>query len=438
MSTNTKNSSHPKLRRTLKTSDAVLLGLGSIVGTGVYVSIGLAASISGSLIIISILLAAFVALCNAMSSAQLAANHPVSGGTYEYGYRYLHPLFGLLAGWLFLLAKSASAASAALGIAAYLINWASLDSQTLIPIAIAVIVILTTILLMEVRVSSRINAGLVLLTFAALLVFILASAPKIAETFSTLHLTLLSSWQDIELPSLFHATALLFVAYTGYGRIATLGEEIESPRTTIPKAIVLTLIYSTLLYVLIGLSVIPSLSTLRLAQETDGNYAALEVIAESYSIRGLTFVVTLGAVTAMFAVLFNLILGLSRVSLAMARRSDLPQGLSRLNRAKTTPFLSVLAVGVTLSGLCLIGDIRTTWSISAVNVLLYYGITNLAALQLSKEERLYNRFFPCCGLVSCIFLAFWIDLEIWILTASALTVALLLSFLCRKLPTSAS
>ena len=110
------------LARVVGTPGAILLGLGSIVGTGAFVSIGIAAGVAGPSVVVATALAALLAACNGLSSAQLAADHPVSGGSYEYGYKHVSPRVGFMAGWMFLSAKSASAATAALGLAGYALD----------------------------------------------------------------------------------------------------------------------------------------------------------------------------------------------------------------------------------------------------------------------------------------------------------------------------
>ena len=141
----------------------------------------------------------------------------------------------------------------------------------------------------------------------------------------------------------------------------------------------------------------------------------------------------MGAITAMLGVLLNLILGLSRVLLAMGRRRDLPRVVARLNQAGTTPSLAVLIVGIAISGLVLIGDVKTTWSFSAFTVLIYYAITNLAALQLSAAERLYPRWLAWLGLAACLFLAFWVDWQIWVIGLGLIIVGLIWHRVARHL-----
>ncbi|NES65830.1 MAG: amino acid permease [Okeania sp. SIO2D1] len=428
--------SPPQLRREIGVFGATLMGLGSIIGTGVFVSIGIAASISGPSVIIAVAIAAVVAICNALNSAQLAASHPVSGGTYEYGYKYLNHWLGFIAGWMFLLAKSASAATAALGFAGYLLNAFGVNNQTwLVLTALTAVVVLTIVVLSGIRRSNFTNIIIVSITLFSLVVFILAGVPQIASSGGE-NLTPFFPG-DKPIASLLQATALMFVAYTGYGRIATLGEEVKEPRRTIPRAIALTMLVTCLLYisiavvtVVVGKEVIDKLST------ADVSLAApLEVIAKvgGLGVPVIPKLIAIGAVTAMLGVLLNLILGLSRVLLAMGRRRDVPRVFARLNNEQTTPYIAVIVVGVAIAFLVLIGDVKTTWSFSAFNVLIYYAITNFAALKLSSEERLYPKWLGWVGLAACLFLAFWVEQQIWLVGLGLIIVGLIWHSLIHRL-----
>ncbi|OCR00594.1 amino acid permease [Oscillatoriales cyanobacterium USR001] len=398
--------SSPLLKREIGVFGATLMGLGSIVGTGVFVSIGIAAGIAGPGVILAVAIAALVATCNGLNSAQLAASHPVSGGTYEYGYKYLTPWLGFTAGWLFLLAKTASAATAALGFAGYFLNAMGLSDRTLlIPTALAAVVILTLIVFTGIRRSNVANTAIVSLTLISLTVFILTGLPKVIPSLTA------TATQNYNLPAILQATALMFVAYTGYGRIATMGEEVREPRRTIPQAMIVTLILTMILYLAVAIVAVGAGANL--LSNAAGKTAPLEVAARSFGIPGVAQLVAFGAVTAMLGVLLNLILGLSRVLLAMGRRRDFPRILARLNSSQTTPDVAVGVVGVAIALLVLIGDVKTTWSFSAFNVLIYYAITNLATLRLSPSERLYPQWLAGMGLASCLFLAFWVDRQIW-------------------------
>ena len=389
------------------------MGMGSIVGTGVFVSIGVAAEVSGPSVILAIFLASLVAICNGLSSAQLAANHPVSGGTYEYGYRWLSPQLGFTAGWMFLCAKSASAATAALGFAGYLLHAIGQDQQQwLLPIALMTVGLLTIVALTGISRSNFANIIIVSITLASLGFFVVFGFPA-AIANSKQNLTSIFS-PDEGARGLLHATALMFVAYTGYGRIATLGEEVKEPRRTIPRAIIITLAASMILYISVAFVGLGIVGAEAYGRATRDEIAPLEIIAERFSIPNAGMVLSIGAITAMLGVLLNLLLGLSRVLLAMGRRSDMPSVVANVNQQTGVPSVATLVIAVIIGSLALLGDVRLTWSFSAFTVLIYYALTNLCALRLTREQRLFPIWPAYLGLAACLFLAFWVDLRVWL------------------------
>jgi APA family basic amino acid/polyamine antiporter len=405
------------LRRSLGVPGATMMGLGSIIGTGVFVSIGIAAGVAGPSVIFAIALAALVAACSALSSAQLAATYPVSGGTYEYAYGLLHPAAGFTAGWMFLCAKCASAATAALGFAGYVLHtfgWGGAVPLALL--AVAAVVVLTAIVLGGIRSSSAANIVIASVTLAALLTFVFAGLPTALGSWSLNLTPFFGTESDARspLPGLLEATALMFVAYAGYARIATLGEEVKEPRRVIPRAIIATLIVSGLLYMSVGAVAVGSVGAEALSEATKSQAAPLAFVSRRFAIAAVPSLVAFGAVTAMLGVLLNLILGLSRVLLAMGRRGDMPRAVARLNRARTTPYVAVLVVAVLVALLAATGNVKTTWSFSAFTVLIYYGLTNLSALRLRPEERLFSPAYAWAGLASCLFFTFWIEWRIWV------------------------
>ena len=419
--------SSPLLKRELGVFGATLMGLGSIVGTGVFVSIGMATEIAGPGVILAVTVAALVAVCNGLNSAQLAANHPVSGGTYEYGYKYLNPWLGFTAGWMFLVAKTASAATAALGFAGYFLSAMGIADRTyLILTALIALAALTLVVLTGIRRSNIANTAIVSVTLLSLAVFVVVGLPQVSWEMPALQ-------NDSSIGSILHATALMFVAYTGYGRIATMSEEVREPKQTIPKAIIFTLVLTMLLYMAVAIVFVGVGGVDKLSIQTAGNAAPLEVIARSFQIPGVSQLLAVGAITAMLGVLLNLILGLSRVWLAMGRRLDMPKVLARLNPSGTTPYVAVVVVEISIALLILVGDVKTTWSFSAFSVLIYYAITNLASLQLASAERLYPQWLAWVGLGSCLFLAFWVERQIW-LTGLALIIAGLIWRAIVRLP----
>jgi APA family basic amino acid/polyamine antiporter len=401
------------------------MGLGSIVGTGLFVSLGIAAGVAGSGILLALPLAAFLALFNGLSSAQLAAAHPVSGGTYAYGRRFVSEEAGFAAGALFLLAKSASAATAALGLAGYLLLALGVDPGRGVRVALAGggVVLLTVLVAGGISRSNRANAlivGVTLAGFAGLLAVggwrglaVLGGVEGGVAGGLTRLAQGASGWYREEVAgrgagALFHATALLFVAYTGYGRIATLGEEVRDPARTIPRAIAWTLGVVAVLYLGVAALALATLGAEGFARETAATAAPLQAVAQTLQTPGLGVLVSVAAVSAMAGVLLNLLLGLSRVAFAMGRAGDLPSLLGRVHTPTASPRMAVWLTGGVILALVLVGDVRLTWGFSAFTVLGYYGITNLAALRLPPESRRYPRVVPLLGLGGCVFLALFI------------------------------
>lgn len=409
----------PSLRREVGTAGAVLLGLGSILGTGVFVSLALAAGAAGPAVVLAVALAGALAAANGLSSAQLAARHPVSGGTYEYGYRELTPALGFTAGWMFLCAKSASAATAALGFAGYLLHALEVAGvegvdRWHVPAAVATALVVTALVAGGIRRSNRANAAIVAVAIGALVYFVVAGAPAAWAAGGEVYRPFFTGGGERgPLAGLLYATALAFVAYTGYGRIATLGEEVRDPERSIPRAIVATLVVSVVLYAAVALVGVGVTGAGGFAAAAEGEAAPLGVLAERFGGETGWWILAAGATVAMIGVLLNLLLGLSRVLLAMGRRGDAPPAVARLDEHDSTPAVAVWVVGAAVAALALVGSVETTWAFSAFTVLVYYALTNLAALRLPPEARLVPRAVPVLGLAGCLFLAFWVPPAVW-------------------------
>ena len=427
-------SSDTGLRREVGLAGAVLLGLGSMVGTGVFVSIGIAAGVAGPSLLAATVLAALVATANGLASAQLAAAHPVSGGTYEYGYVWLSPAFGFTAGWMFLLAKSASAATAALGFGGYLLDLVGTGSHTLrIAVAAAGTLMVTALVAGGIRRSNMGNAVIVGITVTALALLVVLSVPTVlSDGLQNFTPFLPSDSGAGGYAGLLHGAALMFVAFTGYGRIATLAEEVREPRRVIPPAVILTMAVVSALYLGIAFAGVGVMGAAAFGAAAERTAAPLESLARMLDAPLLAPLIAVAAVTAMAGVLLNLVLGLSRVLLAMARRGDAPGVFKRIGRAHGSPVAAVWACGLTVAGVALIGDVRVTWSFSAFTVLLYYGITNLAALRLPAERRLFPRGIPAAGLLGCVGLAFWVEPRVWLVALGLLGAGLVGHHLRRR------
>jgi APA family basic amino acid/polyamine antiporter len=425
---NSIESAQQSLQRHIGLVGATALGLGAILGTGVFVTLVTVAQAHGINVLLGIVIAALVATCNGLSSAQLAAAYPVSGGTYEYAYRLLNPACGFCAGWLFLCAKSASAAAAALGAANYLQHFWP-DTLPLPSQWLAVVILLTVglIAIAGIRFANWFNAVLVFLSISALGCFVWESSAV-----STIPLVTQSPRSSFTWWDSFHAAAIMFVAFTGYGRIATLGEEVKRPRQTIPKAVLVTLLMTGTIYLIVALAVLHLLRAQQILEHENSEPLRLLSLAEQRFSSFAIGWISIGAVASMLAVENNLVLGLSRVVLAMGRRGDLPNRLARLGTHTSSPTSALAVVVLAVAATILFSEFKVAWEFSALTVLIYYGITNLCALRLSGCDRMFPVWVPFFGLVSTTMLTVFIEPWLWGVALGLLLLGVLVRFLVQK------
>ncbi|MGV0838436.1 APC family permease [Mycolicibacterium thermoresistibile] len=393
---------HPELRRRLGTVDAVTIGLGSMIGAGIFVALGPAAAAAGPLLLIGLALAAVVAYCNATASARLAARYPQSGGTYVYGRERLGPFWGYTAGFSFIVGKTASCAAMALTVGFYL--WPAGAHA----VAVAAVVALTALTYLGIEKSAlltRVLVAVVLGVLAAVVVLIVGFG-------SADHIGLRV---DAGPGAVLQAAGLLFFAFAGYARIATLGEEVRDPARTIPRAIPIALGITLVVYAAVTLAVLGALGSAGLATAT----APLADAVTAAGFGGFAPVVRAGAVVAAVGALLALLLGVSRTVLAMARDRHLPYALAAVHPRFGSPHRAGVAVGIAVAVLAAVLDVRGAIGFSSFAVLLYYAITNAAAYTLGRRP------VPVLGLVGCLVLAFSLPLTSVLAGVAVVTVGAL-------------
>src|SRR5262245_810662 len=380
----------PKLLRRLGVTDAVLLGLGSMIGAGVFVVYAPAAAAAGSGLLIGLVLAAFVAYANATSSAELAALYPASGGTYVYGRERLGARWGFLAGVGFVFGKIASCAAAALAVGAYAAPSANRA------IAAAAVVFITAVNYFGITKTAALNRVLVALLIAVLTVVVVATLGGGDASVENL-----TSWLPNGIHGLLQAAGLLFFAFAGYARIATLGDEVREPDRTIPRAIPLALGIALVIYAIVALSVLLVLGPDRLAQATAPLYTAVS----AGRFDDLAGIVRVGGVLAALGVFLSLVAGVSRTIYAMASNGDLPRWFAAVHPRYHVPHRAELAVGAITLVIITVGGITGAVSFSAFTVLVYYAIANASAYTLAPHQRRWPRWLAVAGLVGCLALA---------------------------------
>ncbi|WP_216215573.1 APC family permease [Amycolatopsis aidingensis] len=378
------------LARRLGTADAVVIGLGSMIGAGVFAAFAPASAAAGTGLLAALAIAGAVAYCNARSSAVLAAQYPVSGGTYVYGRERLGPWWGFTAGWGFVIGKTASCAAMALTFAAY----AAPDIAR--PLAAAAVLALTAVNYFGITKTAglaRVLLTITLLGIAAVLVAVFGGGQVDAAVLG-------GGWTG-GVSGLLQAAGLLFFAFAGYARIATMGEEVRDPGRTIPRAISIALVAALVLYAVVAVGLLLVLGPEALA----GSRAPLADAVRAGGMDWLAPAARIAAAVASLGALLALITGIGRTTLAMARNHDLPGWLAAVNSRRQVPHHAELVLALVVCALVLTLDLRGAIGFSSFGVLVYYAIANASAFTLPAGLRRMPRWLPVFGLGGCLLLA---------------------------------
>ena len=381
----------PGLARRLGLLDATVLGLGAMIGAGIFAVMPAAARAAGGGLLVGLAIAAVVAFCNATASAQLAARYPSSGGSYLYGRERLGEWPGFLAGWSFVIGKTASCAAMALTFAAY-----AVPAAWQRPVAALAVVALATVGCLGVTRTARLARVIITVVLAVIALVLVAGlvaggpvgAGPVAGIVDTTPYGVLQS------------AGLLFFAFAGYARIATMGEEVRDPARTIPRAILLALGGALVVYALVAVTLLGVLGEARLA----GSTAPLADVVRDAGWAWTVPVVGIGAAAACLGALLALLAGIGRTSLAMAREGDLPRSLAVVHPRYRVPQRAEIAVAVVVVALVLTVDLRGVVGFSSFGVLLYYVVANAAAFTQERADRRYPRWLQVLGVVGCLVL----------------------------------
>jgi APA family basic amino acid/polyamine antiporter len=384
-----------ELARRLDLGDAVVIGLGAMIGAGVFAAPGPAAAAAGTWLLAGLGLAALVAYCNATSSAQLAAIYPESGGTYVYARKQIGDYWGFLAGWSFVVGKTASLSAMALTFGSYV------APDLARPIGIAAVVALTAVNYRGERKTVGLTKVIVALVLAALAATVAAALLGGAAEVGNL---------SADLPTgvfgVLQSGGLLFFAFAGYARLATLGEEVIDPETTIPRAIPIALGIVVVVYAVVLTSALLAVGPETMAQAP----APLAAAVEASRWEALAPIVRVGAAIAAAGVLLSLLAGVSRTALSMARRRELPGFLDAVHPTHRTPYRAEVTAAVIVCAVVLVADLRGAIGFSSFSVLTYYALANASAWTLTAAQRRWPRWLAGLGVALCVVLAFTLPL----------------------------
>ena len=403
------------LERSLSLKDAIYIGLAAMLGAGIFAAIGPAYQAAGHYVMVSLLIAGFIAYCNAVSSAQLAACHPQAGGTYLYARERLSPLAGFIAGACFLTGKTASGAAMALTFGHYALPGYEK------PAALIALALLTGLNLWGIQKTARINRAIVVLVISSLLLLALLCVTSPATDIERLF-----SAQGFSIYGIVQGAAIWFFAFAGYARLATLAEEVKNPARVLTRAIPVALFIVLGLYLLVAISVVLVTPGPLLGQTSAPLVAALQsagLSAWETALRAVAAVACLG-------VLIALIAGISRTLMAMSRNTDMPTFFAKLSEKRRVPARAEVTVAITTGLVIIFLDVSDAIGFSAFCVLIYYALANLSALQLTANERHWPAHYSYLGLIFCLLLAFSVPFKS--LVIGALSVAALTLYYCLQ------
>jgi APA family basic amino acid/polyamine antiporter len=413
---NEKDTSQVRLKASLSLFDAVAISVGAIIGGGIFVVTGITAGLAGSALVISMLIAAGTSLLTALSFAELTAWQPKEGSIYEYTYQLISPFAGFLTGWMWVLSNTFAGAAVSLGFAYYLAALVpNLNPPHLYPNHIAAIVCLvfTVLNYYGSKQSALVNNALVTAKLLILAFFI------IFGLFYT-NTSNFMPFKPFETGVLYGA-CYIFFAFGGFARPAVIAEEIKDAKRNVPKAMLIALAISTLIYVLVGTVAVGLVGPARLA---DSSSPLEEAMKATGNLTSMT-IISVGGLLATASVLLTSVLGVSRMIYAMARRKDLPEKLGKLHPRHNTPTYSTLIVGVAMTLLILFFDLSRVVAISTFGLLFFYTLANVSALRLKTQNRRYSRVFPAAGAITCLVMLVFLlfaSLQAWIIGTASLLV----------------
>ena len=389
-----------------------MYGTGLILGAGIYVLIGEAAGIAGDAVWISFVLAAIVAAFAGLSYSELASLFPKAAAEYIFiKNAFKNNFFAFIIGWLTAITSMIVAATVALGFAGYFAQFVELPITV---IAIVLIGILSLVNFIGIKESSWANTIFAIITAGGLMLIIFLG-------FST---EPIESINYVETPNgitgIILAFVLIFFAFIGFEDMANVAEEVRRPHKTIPRAIILSIIITGIIYILVSISVVRILSWEELAS------SSAPLADAAHNVLGVNGGITLSLV-ALFAtastVLITLVAG-ARILYGMAKSNSLPQFLGKVHSKTKTPWIAVVGILITSVGFAFVGDIVIVANITVFAVVITFAVINLAVIVLRYTESELERPFrvpinvgkfpilPLFGFGTTVYMAIQFEIEI--------------------------
>jgi APA family basic amino acid/polyamine antiporter len=436
------------LRRSLTAWDLTLLGVGAIIGTGIFVLTGTAAANqAGPAIVLSYLAAGLACAFAALCYAEFASMVPIAGSAYTYAYASLGEIVAWLIGWDLILEYAVGSMTVAIGWSGYMQRllagggitlplWMSAAPSaatpgTLVNLPAALIVLLIMVLLIVgVRESARFNAAMVAIKLAAVLFFIAVGASWVEP----------ANWQPFApygTSGVMAAAAVVFFAYIGFDAVSTTAEEAKNPRRDLPIGIIASLVVCTLLYltvaaVLSGIvpvthyrSNVDALPGLAVANATAVTQFLNAPVAFALSLIGqnwAAYLVSAGAVAGITSVLLVMLMSQPRIFFAMSRDGLLPRGVSAVHPRFGTPYITTIITCVIVAIVAGLTQIQVVGEMTSIGTLFAFVVVCAAVLVLRVKQPEQHRpfrvpggyLFPVLGILSCLWLMLSLPVLTWV------------------------
>jgi APA family basic amino acid/polyamine antiporter len=393
---------------------AVAIGLASMLGAGVFVVFSTAYTYASDLIFVAIGLAALVAGLNSWAIYQLAKQVDRPGGVYAYSRTYLNPHVSFLSGFAFVFGKIASIAAIALVFQKYVFPDQPFWSSVL---AIAILALINIL---------GINRTAGVATFLSLvtIIFFLTVISWAFLSPATPSQTIVDYVNPRPIEPLIMAAGVVFFAFAGYARVATLGNEVRDAKRNIPKAIVISL--SAVLVIYLALALVLMLNLGGTLMDTQTPVALL-----TETITGNVWITPIVAAVASLGSMLALLAGVSRTAATMAEDQELPKGFHRRNRFGS-PWLAEVIIATGAICLTAVGEIVWVIGFSSFSVLFYYAIGHLSALAQPREQRVMPKWLNWLGIFLCLTLAVSFGFETLTISFGILALAFLARWLWHR------
>jgi APA family basic amino acid/polyamine antiporter len=413
------------LRRGVGLLDLTALGIGAVIGTGIFVVIGEAIGMTGPSIVISFTLAGVTCIFSALSYAELASSIPVSGSAYTYAYATLGELAAWIIGWDLIIEYGISVAGIAIGWGQYFnelidsaFGWSLPNSIAQPPgeggdvnvPAVFVVAVIVALLVYGVRETARSNTVMVAIKLLVLLIFVVFGV-------TAFHSGNLTPFTTHGTSGIVDAAAIIFFAYIGFDAISTASEEVENPQRNLPIAIIGSLLIVTVLYIVVSIVAVGALPANELASADAPLAAALDQGA-GYG-WGAT-IVSIGAVIAITSVVLTITYGLTRIVFSMSRDGLLPGFFSRLSERRT-PAASTLLLGTLIAILAAFVPLSSIIELVNIGTLFAFVVVNIGVIVLRRTQPDMQRGFrvpgvpvvPIIGALLCVYLMTKLPAETW-------------------------